>query len=253
LIEEEKNQLKKDRRVYDRQNDALKDMPNRKERDQIEKLAKQYKDIEENNQIKEQRNKLTIERLRKQIVEAKKINEELVWERNNLSVALKEIFGSDADNQDDNNVNNSTSENSLNNLSSREPNDGFKSINISTQNLKISNKEEVKEEINISNLTHSPQFGVRSNKFEEINSQTQARPNNFIKPSFNDDSGDENVADEENDYNDIHEGEDDDIDPSRYNMVFLDKYHSNSPDNKRIIQENISNDGKTIRWYANQK
>lgn len=49
-------------------------MPNRKEREEIDGLTKQLKKLEEEVKIKDQRNKLTIERLKKQIAEAKEKN-----------------------------------------------------------------------------------------------------------------------------------------------------------------------------------
>ena len=88
-IDAAKNKLKQDKRVLERQNKAMKNLPNRKEREDIEKLNKKVKQLEENLKIKEQRNKLTIERLKKQINEQKKRSDELKEERDAVSQAIK--------------------------------------------------------------------------------------------------------------------------------------------------------------------
>lgn len=88
-LEQERNKLKKERRVFERQNKAMKNLPNRKEREDIAELSKQVKQLEENIKKKAQSNKLTTDRLRKQVTEQKQKYEELTEERDTVYAAIQ--------------------------------------------------------------------------------------------------------------------------------------------------------------------
>jgi hypothetical protein len=65
--EGEKRKIKNEKKLAERQSKALANVPNRKEREEIENLKKQVTKLTDEIKIKEQRNKLTVERMRKQI------------------------------------------------------------------------------------------------------------------------------------------------------------------------------------------
>ena len=220
----------------------MKSMPNRKEREEIDTLSKQLKKLEEELKIKDQRNKLTIERLKKQIAESKEKNEELIEERNNIYVAVKGTSydgqintyeSPDYTTENQNNVQNSKG--SKGNLNFYEP---------------MQDYTEEKHEVDLNNISHSPQFGVRKSNGRE--DYEEAKYYNENKSSENEEPQDEDHS-ESNPENDQAENDEDELNTSDYEMKFLDKYHNDDDENKRIIQENISSDGKIVRWYANQK
>lgn len=38
-----------------------------------------------------------------------------------------------------------------------------------------------------------------------------------------------------------------------YDMVFPYKYHNDTPENTRVVQENVGQDGKVVKYYQNEK
>ena len=75
--EAESKKMTKERRVHDRQTKAMQSMPNRKERDELDKLKKEMDSLTEEMKKREQRNKLATERVRRQLEEAQRENSEL--------------------------------------------------------------------------------------------------------------------------------------------------------------------------------
>ncbi|KAL4505888.1 hypothetical protein ABPG72_013649 [Tetrahymena utriculariae] len=74
---EEKKKIQNEKRIADRQQKAMQNMPNRKEREEIENLKAINKKLQEEIKIKDQRNKLTIDRQKKLIDELTQKNQEL--------------------------------------------------------------------------------------------------------------------------------------------------------------------------------
>ncbi|EAR95261.2 T-complex protein 10 carboxy-terminus containing protein (macronuclear) [Tetrahymena thermophila SB210] len=74
---EEKKKIQNEKRIADRQQKAMQNMPNRKEREEIENLKAMNKKLQEEIKIKDQRNKLTIDRQKKLIDELTQKNQEL--------------------------------------------------------------------------------------------------------------------------------------------------------------------------------
>lgn len=270
-LEAERSKLKKEKRVYERQNKAMKNLPNRREREEIEALTKQLKDLEENMKMKEQRNRLTTERLKKQVTEAKERYEELTEERDNIYLAVKGVKyegakqefeepDENAKEQPDDNTKEQPddyADTSPNNI--QQPGINFYQPPDNQNN----DDEEEKNEVDLNDMSHSPQFGIRQeNVFSKVNANfPNHHENNFMEPN-SEGNGDENVSEEpanntEEDVNEeeeqIGEEEELDLDPTRYDLKFPEEYHNNSDENRRIIQENISNDGKVVRWFANKK
>lgn len=259
----------------------MKNLPNRRERDEIDVLAKQLKDLEENLKIKDQRNKLTIERLKKQVAEAKDKNQELTEERNTVFLAVKGYQYKEERKQEVPKYSGETTEEGEgeqevdtnqevknNNTKTEDDNpiqNKFKNINFYNP---IEEKDDSQNVVDLNNMSHSPQFGSRKVDFIDNNLQNPlVQHNNYIKPSFGQPDPDpdseeehENYQSEENNEPEEEEKSDepddeeiDDCDPSQYDMQFLPRYHNNDDANKRVVQENISNDGKIVRWYANSK
>lgn len=77
LKEEELKKMKKEKKVAERNQKAVMNMPNRKEREEIDALKDKLTKITEENSAKEKKSKLTIERQKKQIEELLKRNKEL--------------------------------------------------------------------------------------------------------------------------------------------------------------------------------
>lgn len=75
--EEELKKIEKERKVYLRNTKLLQNMPNRKEREEIDNLKEQNLKLQEEMKAKDQRNKLAMDRLKKQLEEANKKNEDL--------------------------------------------------------------------------------------------------------------------------------------------------------------------------------
>lgn len=75
--EEEIKKIEKDRKVYLRNTKLLQNMPNKKEREEMENLKEQNLKLQEEMKAKDQRNKLAMERLKKQLEEANKKNDDL--------------------------------------------------------------------------------------------------------------------------------------------------------------------------------
>ena len=215
-------------------------MPNRKEREEIDTLAKQLKKLEEDLKIRDQRNKLTIERLRKQIAEAKDKNEELIEERNNIYVAVK---GNSYKGQ----IN--TYENTVEQQEIvQQPRGNRNNVNFYEP---IQDFTDEKQDIDLNNISHSPQFGVRKSNIKE--DYNEAKQYNEDKNSEGEGEQQEENSSDHNLEFDQPENDEEDLNNSDYDMKFLDKYHNEGDENKRIIQENVSSDGKIVRWFANQK
>ena len=152
-LETERNKLKKEKRVFERQNKAMKNLPNRKEREQIDALAKQLKDLEESMRMKEQRNRLTTERLKKQVIEAKEKYEELAEERDNIYLAVKgtKYDGDRVAFEDTNDQSN-------------EPPVDDANTHVNPQHINFyhpMDNEEEKNKVDLDDMSHSPQFGTR--------------------------------------------------------------------------------------------
>ena len=165
-IESEKLKLKKEKRVAERQNKAMKNMPNRREREEIEILQKELKKLEENLKIKEQRNKLNIERMRKQINEQEKRNEELIEEKESVSQVLRKIIREEGHNEEEKeNPMNEERKDQIN----QNPNIGHKmkkpkQINFYEPTHEKNKRTDIIEMIGTS---HSPHFGSQKFEFED--------------------------------------------------------------------------------------
>ncbi len=77
LKAEELNKMKKEKRVFERQMRALQNVPNRKEREEIEQLKKEVADLKEEAREKKQKHKLGMDRAKKQIDDLASRNAEL--------------------------------------------------------------------------------------------------------------------------------------------------------------------------------
>eukprot|EP01017_Pseudomicrothorax_dubius_P010559 TRINITY_DN13787_c0_g2_i1.p1 TRINITY_DN13787_c0_g2~~TRINITY_DN13787_c0_g2_i1.p1 ORF type:complete len:1237 (-),score=401.48 TRINITY_DN13787_c0_g2_i1:135-3845(-) len=75
--EEEMRKVRKEKKIAERQSKAIANMPNRKEREEINALKAQLSKLVEESKIKDQRNRLTFERMRKQVEELTAKNSEL--------------------------------------------------------------------------------------------------------------------------------------------------------------------------------
>lgn len=269
--------MKKEKRVFDRQNEAMKYIPNRREREEIDILNKEVKELEEKIKKIQNSNKITLDRLKKRVNEARNNNDELIQERDAISQALAQLnqnseISSDkhadsnyADDHEGYQVTTKIdSSRVLGNYEMNQPSNTYQNHN-QNQNRE-ERKEENKQDVDMSNLSHSPQFGVRSSKMRETDDHYKAHHYRYQDEGVkNFESGHDNVSDVQNSYednkvhqdNEVHEEnnefENDDLDPSDYDMKFLPQYHNDSHENKRIVQENINSDGKVVRWYANKK
>lgn len=259
-IDEERNKLKREKRVAERQNKTMKNLPNRKERDEIEALNKELKKLIENLKMKDQRHKLNIERLKKQAKEQKERNEELMRERDNVQQVLSGISGLDKeeDNEFNQGENNPEIENNKKSQDWQKP----KSINF-YEDTNVESKEDIHD---YNDTSHSPHFGSQKFDFEDqqvahqVANQDQQH-NNYIKPSYEapdspqnqPESNSPSQASPQNPSPDQDQNQDPDQEPETYEMKFLPHYHNTTPENQTVIQENTNSDGKIVRWYANQK
>jgi centromere protein J len=210
--------------------------------------------------MRDQRNKLTVERLKKQVNEARERNQELHEERENVMQAIKSLGLHEEDKEEDGDRFEQDQTN-LNNKSDGQSWKRPKQINFYEP---VNEDPKEVDVIDASSGSHSPHFGAGKADFlggNNIQHTHVQQINNFTKPSYNYDEpegsdGKENVSEDEEPAEDEAEpGEDSDSDfnPSKYDMVFPPKYHNDNDDNKRIVQENVSADGKIVRWYAHHK
>lgn len=225
----------------------MKNMPNRKEREEIDNLTKQLKKLEEEVKIKDQRNKLTIERLKKQVAEAKEKNSELIEERNSIYMAVKGVSYEGQVNTYQNSEQVSEPQNTL--LQPKQARDNIKFYE------PMQDFADDKHEIDLNNISHSPQFGVRKAKVKDDSEDAKQYSEGRISDAeeAHEDNNSEYNQEDEQQEDEQQDNDEDELNVSDYDMKFLDKYHNDDDDSKRIVQENISNDGKIVRWYANQK
>lgn len=80
-LEKERSKLDKDKWVFDRQFKAMKNLPNRREWQEIDGLKAEIKTLNEDIKKKDSRNKLATERVKKQVNESREKNFELLGER----------------------------------------------------------------------------------------------------------------------------------------------------------------------------
>ena len=78
--QEEMKKINNEKKLADRQQKTLANMPNRKEREEIENLKKQISKLMEDMQHKEKRAKLDMDRLKRQVKESEERNAELLQE-----------------------------------------------------------------------------------------------------------------------------------------------------------------------------
>ena len=78
--QEETKKIKNEKKLSERQQKTLSNMPNRKEREEIDNLKKQIAKLTEDLQTKDKRTKLNVDRFKRQIEELEQRNTELVQE-----------------------------------------------------------------------------------------------------------------------------------------------------------------------------
>ena len=78
--DEEKTKFQKEKRLHEKNLKALINMPNRKEREEIENFKLQLQKLSEDSKKKDQNNKLTLDRLKKQLEDSNSKNIELAKE-----------------------------------------------------------------------------------------------------------------------------------------------------------------------------
>lgn len=96
-ILKEREKLEKAKKVFERQNKVLKNLPNRKERQEIDSLKEQLKELQDDIRRREQRNKLNIDRVKKQVQESIRKKQELEDEKNALFHLISELKGEPLD------------------------------------------------------------------------------------------------------------------------------------------------------------
>jgi hypothetical protein len=84
---EEVRRMQREKKIAERNSKAMANMPNRKDREEITALKEQIKKLTDDGKMKDQRNKLTIDRLRKQLEEATTKCDELQAEIKRLEQA----------------------------------------------------------------------------------------------------------------------------------------------------------------------
>lgn len=88
--EEEKKKIIREKRVQERQAKTFQNMPNRKEREEIDALKKQIEKMTEDSKAREQKNKLNYERMKKQCEDLTQRNHELQQEIKALELRMIE-------------------------------------------------------------------------------------------------------------------------------------------------------------------
>ena len=77
IKEEEKKKIEHEKRIQIRNTKLLRDFPSKKEREEIDNLKEQIMKVQEEMKSKDQRNKLAMDRLKRQLEESIKKNENL--------------------------------------------------------------------------------------------------------------------------------------------------------------------------------
>ncbi|CAI2386820.1 unnamed protein product [Moneuplotes crassus] len=266
-IEEERNKLKRDKRVAERQNKTMKNLPNRREREEIEALNKELKKLNENIKIKDQRHKLNIERLKKQVNESKKRNDELMEERDNVHQALQSLdYQEDQEHGDDrDDYNEERKDQKFGGSNKNQNGNDKKQINFYEQ---VNEESKGSEAQDYDSTSHSPHFGSQKFDFEDQKVSKAQETSNFArpiylktlheKPSYEEanSSSPRDDAEEEEDAQEDHQSDNTpefEYDSNTYEMRLSPQYHNNDEDNCTVVQENTSADGKIVRWYANNK
>lgn len=226
--------------MYERQNKAMKNIPNRREREEITKLTDQLQKLEEKLKTSEQRNKLTIERLKKQVSEAIEKHEELREERDSVAFTLRgpRKLADDEEQKDD--------ENEQDQDEDQEEEEKISKNNSESNPTHVNFYQPVGDQdnqVDLNNISHSPHFGSRKSEMIQMEMKKHsgynalAKNSNFDTPPSEED---EEVSEKEEDQSDRDAEEDDDeCNSDKYDMKFLDKYHNNRQENRIVVQENI--------------
>ena len=77
IKEEERRKIEHEKKIQIRNTKLLRDFPSKKEREEIDNLKEQMMKLQEESKSKDQRNKLAIDRLKRQLEESIKKNENL--------------------------------------------------------------------------------------------------------------------------------------------------------------------------------
>jgi hypothetical protein len=218
----------------------MKNIPNRREREEITKLSDQLQKLEEKLKNSDQRNKLTIERLKKQVAEAMEKHGELREERDSVAFTLRGPKIPDDEGEQQEGEQNEDQEENLE--------EEKMSQNSKTNNTHVNFYQPVGDQdnqVDMNNISHSPHFGSRKSDMIQMNMAKltgyNAQPKNthFDTPPS---EVEEEVSekDEEQSNEELEEAEDDDeCNSDKYDMKFLDKYHNNRQENRTVVQENI--------------
>jgi len=208
--EDEMKKMDKERKVHLRNTKLLQNMPNRKEREEIDLLKEQVLKLQEEMKAKENRNKLANERTKKLLEDALKKNEELQKEikfmeelrarnmLNRTSVAGNRNRASSKAINIDNTANNHLG-NTLNNK----------------VNSQIVNNRSTNNLVSPPNRLVQPSKDKSNVKFSQANQQhpKKAKINNFsiksnipdFKPNLNISSSEENLYEEQENFENSHE------------------------------------------------
>ena len=284
MKEEERKKIEHEKKIQIRNTKLLRDFPSKKEREEIDNLKEQIMKLQEEMKSKEQRNKLAMDRLKRQLEESNKKNENLraeikIYENimNNKGLNISDnnknkknyfgIISNSSGNQNNSFMNKSEYKKNnlyLNNNRGRSfkknvCNKGLNKNNIKNNNLNSLASSKIKiDKNNTSNYSKNFILNNKNNFFNTSIEEENININNDIDISYNntnDNNNDnqENLASNIKNQNKYIIQNNKNNDSNMFNMVFLPQYHSPASNMIRLIRQDITEDGKIIKQYENNK
>ena len=284
LREKEQKKIAQEKRVLDRQNKAVQNMPNKKEKEEIESLKKETAKLHEDMKAKEGRNKVLIDKTKRQLDESLGKNKELEKLVNELKEQIIQLRSETSVVPDAKKSNKENSKPKPEKIERIE-----KPESPSPESEKKIQKAKVPKKAASKKIVESPkevpttsdpiaENDERSEQSEDdVGNEYDHSERKSIAADRNNNENDDNNNDNENDNvsERLHEAaveraaasaEDDlkeklrevsvpaekgaENESEKYDMVFLQKYHAK---NVKLVSQRVYNDGKISRQYENGK
>ena len=204
---EEMKKLEKERKYQIRSvnRNNQKEAQNKKEREEIEQLKIQITKLQDEMKLRDQKSKMAIDKIKKQLVETNSNNESLLEKiktYEDLRIKNMNIKNNNKDKNkktktSSNNVNGIYNQNYNENQSFNDPNKNMKNITNKYGNANKSNNSNNKYQININNKNESNKNQIYQNKNININNNKKIPLNNYLNKNQIEHEDEESEEDEE--------------------------------------------------------
>jgi centromere protein J len=270
---EEIKKIEKERKAHIKNSKQLQNMPNRKEREEIESLKEQVVKLQEEMKSKDQRNKLALDRVRKQLEESTKRNEELQKELRMMEELRVKNMSTTRDKskpktQNVNPIKPAATSNMMP-INKNPPKKSKTDLNLSDDDYKpILNTGSAKNIILIDSRSKDiSEYNNEDNSSDEeivLKKNTNINKTSFqsqpvevkkdvkmTKPPIPENKSNKPQIQpiEVKKKPEQNKKEEEEV----YEMVFPEKYHGKAAKNSRLITQEILEDGKIIKLFENMK